>query len=37
MVYIHHQQYLLGVDDSVKGLTQSPTQLLNLKDVSIEE
>ncbi|GEN88868.1 glutathione ABC transporter substrate-binding protein [Oceanobacillus sp. FSL W8-0428] len=37
MVYIHHQQYLLGVDDSVKGLTQSPTQLLNLKEVSIEQ
>ncbi|WP_152657013.1 glutathione ABC transporter substrate-binding protein [Oceanobacillus sp. CFH 90083] len=37
MVYIHHQQYLLGVDDRVKGLTQSPTQLLNLKDVSIEQ
>nr|WP_156290206.1 glutathione ABC transporter substrate-binding protein [Oceanobacillus salinisoli] len=37
MLYIHHQDYLLGVNDSVKGLTQLPTQILQLQDVTIEE
>ncbi|GAB3055046.1 glutathione ABC transporter substrate-binding protein [Virgibacillus ainsalahensis] len=36
-VYIHHQEYLVGVRDEVKGLSQLPTQLLELKDVYIEE
>lgn len=37
MLYIHHQEYLLGVRDEVKGLEQLPTQILLLKDVYIEE
>ncbi|BAB03750.1 oligopeptide ABC transporter (oligopeptide-binding protein) [Halalkalibacterium halodurans C-125] len=37
MLYIHHQQYLLGVRDEVKNLEQSPTQILQLKDVYIEQ
>lgn len=36
-VYLLHQEYLLGVRDEVKGLTQLPTQLLQLKNVSLEE
>ncbi|WP_339227188.1 glutathione ABC transporter substrate-binding protein [Oceanobacillus sp. FSL K6-2867] len=36
MVYIHHQEYLLGVNENVKGLSQMPTQLLNLKDVYVK-
>ncbi|MFC2949126.1 glutathione ABC transporter substrate-binding protein [Virgibacillus sediminis] len=37
MAYLLHQEYLLGVRDEVKGLSQLPTQLLLLKDVYIEE
>ncbi|WP_100011256.1 glutathione ABC transporter substrate-binding protein [Lentibacillus sediminis] len=37
MVYLLHQEYLLGVSDKVKGLWQLPTQLLQLDDVYIEE
>ncbi|WP_163971468.1 glutathione ABC transporter substrate-binding protein [Oceanobacillus halotolerans] len=37
MIFIHHQEYLLGVRDEVKGLSQLPTQLLQLKEVYIEE
>ncbi|MUK88742.1 glutathione ABC transporter substrate-binding protein [Ornithinibacillus sp. L9] len=37
MLYIHHQEYLLGVSDKVKGLTQDPTGILQLQDVTIEE
>ncbi|WP_249870488.1 glutathione ABC transporter substrate-binding protein [Oceanobacillus saliphilus] len=36
-VYLLHQEYLLGVRDEVKGLSQLPTQLLQLKEVYIEE
>jgi peptide/nickel transport system substrate-binding protein len=36
-VNILYLEYLLGVRDEVKGLTQLPTQLLQLKNVSIEE
>lgn len=37
MVPILHKEYLLGVREEVKGLIQSPTQMLELKDVYIEE
>ena len=37
MVYIHHQEYLMGVNEDVNGLTQMPTQLLNLKDVYMKQ
>lgn len=37
IIPIHHQEYLLGVRQEVKGLTQSPIQILGLKDVYIEE
>lgn len=36
MIYIHHSEYLLGVRDEVKGLTQLPTQILQLQEVYIE-
>jgi len=36
MVYIHHQDYLLGVRDEVKGLSQLPTGILQLQEVSLE-
>lgn len=36
-VYLLHQEYLLGVRSEVKGLSQLPTQLLQLDDVYIEE
>ncbi|WP_087972310.1 glutathione ABC transporter substrate-binding protein [Oceanobacillus rekensis] len=36
-VYLLHQEYLLGVRNEVKGLTQLPTQLLQLKNVYIEQ
>ncbi|WP_156291308.1 glutathione ABC transporter substrate-binding protein [Oceanobacillus salinisoli] len=35
--YLLHQEYLLGVRDEVKNLSQLPTQLLQLKEVYIEE
>lgn len=37
MIYIHHQEYLLGVRDEVKGLTQLPTQILQLQEVYLED
>ncbi|UJL45932.1 glutathione ABC transporter substrate-binding protein [Virgibacillus sp. NKC19-16] len=37
IVPIHHEEYLLGVSDKVKGLSQLPTQILQLEDVYIEE
>lgn len=37
IVPIHHEEYLLGVRDEVNGLSQLPTQLLELTDVYIEE
>lgn len=37
MLYIHHQEYLVGVSDKVKGLKQLPTGIFLLQDVSIEE
>src|SRR5690625_3219988 len=37
MIYLHHQEYLMGVRDEVKGLVQLPTQILLLKDVYLEE
>ncbi|WP_068675016.1 glutathione ABC transporter substrate-binding protein [Oceanobacillus sp. Castelsardo] len=36
-VYLLHQEYLIGVRDEVKNLTQLPTQLLQLKEVYIED
>lgn len=36
-IYLHHQEYLLGVRDEVKNLTQTPTQIIELHDVYIEE
>src|SRR5690625_3229807 len=35
MLYIHHQELLLGVSDNVQGLEQLPTGVLQLKDVSL--
>ncbi|WP_164215196.1 glutathione ABC transporter substrate-binding protein [Virgibacillus sp. YIM 98842] len=35
-INISYPEYLMGVDDSVKGLSQLPTQYLELKDVYIE-
>ncbi len=37
MLYLHHQEYLLGVSDDVQGLTQLPTQILQLHDVSLKQ
>jgi len=37
MVFLHHQEYLLGVSENVKGLIQFPTNLTYLKDAYIEE
>ncbi|MBY7143159.1 glutathione ABC transporter substrate-binding protein [Virgibacillus sp. NKC19-3] len=37
MVYMLHKEYLLGVSETVKGLSQAPTQMLELKDAYIEE
>ncbi|WP_017729648.1 glutathione ABC transporter substrate-binding protein [Halalkalibacterium ligniniphilum] len=37
MLFIHHQEFLLGVREEVKGLWQHPTQILMLHDVYIEE
>lgn len=37
IIPIHHQEYLLGLRQEVQGLTQSPIQILELKDVYIEE
>lgn len=36
MIYTHYSVNLLGVRDEVKGLTQLPTNYLELKDVYIE-
>lgn len=37
MLYIHHQELLLGVSDKVQGLEQLPTGVLQLKDVTLSE
>jgi ABC-type dipeptide transport system, periplasmic component len=37
VIYLLHQEHLLGVRDEVKGLKQLPTQLLQLKEVYIEK
>lgn len=37
MIYVLHQEYLLGVRDEVKDLVQLPSKILYLKDVYIEE
>ncbi|MBP1970955.1 peptide/nickel transport system substrate-binding protein [Virgibacillus natechei] len=37
MLYLHHQEFLLSVRDEVKGFELLPTQILQLKDVYIEE
>ncbi|WP_163969414.1 glutathione ABC transporter substrate-binding protein [Oceanobacillus halotolerans] len=37
MLFLHHQEYLMGVSEKVQGLEQLPTQYLQLKDVYIEE
>ncbi|MCL7749881.1 glutathione ABC transporter substrate-binding protein [Halalkalibacter alkaliphilus] len=36
MLYIHHQQFLLGVSDNVQGLWQHPTGILMLQDVTLQ-
>lgn len=36
IIPIHHQEYLLGVRKEVQGLTQSPIQILNLKEAYME-
>ncbi|WP_163969780.1 glutathione ABC transporter substrate-binding protein [Oceanobacillus halotolerans] len=37
MIYMLHQEYLLGVSEKVKDLVQLPTKYLYLKDAYIEE
>lgn len=37
MIYLHHQEFLMGVRDEVKGLVQLPTDILLLKDVYLED
>lgn len=37
VININYQEYLMAVDDSVKGLKQLPTQYLQLQEVYIEE
>ncbi|WP_164217000.1 glutathione ABC transporter substrate-binding protein [Virgibacillus sp. YIM 98842] len=37
MLYLHHQEHVFSVRDEVKGLEVLPTQILQLKDVYIEE
>ncbi len=37
MIYIHHSEFLLGVRNEVKGLSQLPTQILQLQEVYLEE
>lgn len=37
MLYIHHQEYLLGVSDKVQGLIQDPTGILRLQNVTLTE
>ncbi|WP_163970231.1 glutathione ABC transporter substrate-binding protein [Oceanobacillus halotolerans] len=37
LIYLLHKEYLLGVRDEVKGLSQLPTKMLQLKEVYIEE
>ncbi|GAA0335512.1 glutathione ABC transporter substrate-binding protein [Oceanobacillus sp. FSL W7-1281] len=37
MLYLHHQEFLLGVSDDVEGLTQLPTGILQLHDVSLNQ
>ncbi|MFC3041211.1 glutathione ABC transporter substrate-binding protein [Virgibacillus xinjiangensis] len=36
-IFLHHSEYLLGVREEVKGLEQTPTQILQLKDVTIAQ
>lgn len=36
MLYIHHQDYLLGVRDEVKGLVQDPTGIIRLHETTLE-
>ena len=36
-IYLHHQDYLLGVREEVKNLKQTPTQILDLHEVYIEQ
>ncbi|SIT88962.1 glutathione ABC transporter substrate-binding protein [Edaphobacillus lindanitolerans] len=37
MVFIHHQEYLTGVADNVKGFTIDPSGIYQLKDVTITQ
>lgn len=37
MLYLDHQEYLLGVRDEVQGLTQLPTRVLQLQNVYLEQ
>ncbi len=37
MLYIHHQEFLYGVSDKVKGLKTLPTDVFDLQEVYIEE
>jgi peptide/nickel transport system substrate-binding protein len=36
MIYVHHQEFLLGVSDQVQGLWQDPTGILRLQNVTIQ-
>ncbi|PKR77219.1 glutathione ABC transporter substrate-binding protein [Halalkalibacillus sediminis] len=35
MLYLHHQEYLLGVSDNVEGFSVDPTGIYQIKDVTI--
>lgn len=37
MIYLHHQDHLLGVREEVKGLSQSPTAILHLQEVYLDQ
>ncbi len=37
MIYLHHQDHLLGIRKEVNGLKQDPTAILKLQDVYLEE
>ncbi|WP_062048314.1 glutathione ABC transporter substrate-binding protein [Bacillus sp. JCM 19034] len=37
MIYTLHQHFLLGVREEVKGLEQTPTQILKLQNVTLEQ
>lgn len=37
MIYLHHQDHLLGIRNEVNGLKQDPTAVLKLQNVYLEE